>query len=272
MHPKDRAHYYVAVACGGVWKTTNAGTTWTPIFDNEGSYSIGCVALDPKNPNVVWVGTGENNSQRSRRLRRRRLQAPIDGGKTWKNVGLEDSRTHRQDSHRPARFGHGLRRGAGPLWGPGGDRGLYKTTDGGKTWNKVLNISENTGVTDVVMDPRNPDVLDRRGLPAAPARLDAHQRRAGKSPSIAATDGGKTWTKIQAGLPDVDLGRIGLAIAPTDPDVVYAIVEAADGKGGIFRSHRPRRDLGEAQPVRPQAPCITATSSSIRRTRTASTS
>ena len=159
VHPHNRDHYYVAVASGGVWKTTNAGTTWTPVFDNEGSYSIGCVALDPKNPNVVWVGTGENNSQRS----------------VGYGDGVYKSDRRRQDPgrtsacKRPSTSARSLIdprdsdtvyvAAQGPLWGPGGDRGLYKTTDGGKTWTKVLNISENTGVTDVVLDPRNPDVL-----------------------------------------------------------------------------------------------------------------
>ncbi len=159
VHPNDRAHYFVAVASGGVWKTTNAGTTWTPIFDGEGSYSIGCVALDPKNPNVVWVGTGENNSQRSVGYGDGVYKC-TDGGKTLAERRAQDepSTSARSSSTRATRT-----RSTSPRRGrsgrPGGDRGLYKTTDGGKTWKKVLAIGENTGVTDVVLDPRNPDVL-----------------------------------------------------------------------------------------------------------------
>lgn len=234
VHPKNRAHYYVAVASGGVWKTVNDGTTWTPIFDNEGSYSIGYITLDPKNPNVVWVGTGENNSQRSVGYGDG-VYKSIDGGKTWQNVGLKTSEHIGKILIDPRDSDTVIVAAQGPLWGPGGDRGLYKTTDGGKNWNKILNISENTGVTDVVMDPHNPDLLVAA----------SYQRRrhvftlingGPESAMHRSTDGGKTWTKVTSGLPNVELGRIGLAIAPSDPDVLYAAVEAADKKGGIFRS------------------------------------
>ena len=175
--PGQPRPYYVAVASGGVWKTANAGTTWTPVFDNEGSYSIGCVALDPKDPNVVWVGTGENNSQRSVGYGDG-VYKSTDGGKSWNERRAEQASEHIGKILIDPRDSDTVYVAAqGPLWGPGGDRGLYKTTDGGKTWKKILNISENTGVTDVVLDPRNPDVLHRRRLPAPPARLDAHQRR-----------------------------------------------------------------------------------------------
>jgi photosystem II stability/assembly factor-like uncharacterized protein len=234
VNPNDRSHYFVAVASGGVWKTTNAGTTWTPVFDNEGSYSIGCVVMDPKNPSVVWVGTGENNSQRSVAYGDG-VYKSTDGGKTWQNVGLKLSEHIGKILIDPRDSDTVYVAAQGPLWKEGGDRGLYKTTDGGKTWNKVLDIDENTGVTDVVLDPRNPDVLLAAGW----------QRRrhvwtiinGGPGSGIRrSTDGGKTWKKITSGLPTGDLGRIGLAIAPTDPDVVYAIIEAADGAGGIHRS------------------------------------
>ncbi len=234
VHPRNRAHYFVAVASGGVWKTTNAGTTWTPVFDNEGSFSIGCVVLDPKNPDVVWVGTGENNSQRSVAYGDG-VYKSIDGGKTWKNVGLKTSEHIGKIVIDPRNSDVVYVAAQGPLWAPGGDRGLYKTTDGGQNWHKVLNISENTGVTDVVLDPRHPDVL----LAAAYQRRRHVWTLINGGPESAlhrSTDGGKTWTKVKAGLPDVDLGRIGLAVAPSEPDTVYAIVEAADKKGGIFRS------------------------------------
>src|SRR3954447_17488674 len=158
VHPTDRSHYFVAVASGGVWKTTNAGTTWAPVFDNEGSYSIGYVALDPKNPNVVWVGTGENNSQRSVAYGDG-VYKSTDGGRSWTNVGLKQAEHIGKILIDPRGSDNVYVAAQGPLWGPGGDRGLYKTTDGGKSWTKVLDVNENTGVTDVVLDPRNPDTL-----------------------------------------------------------------------------------------------------------------
>jgi photosystem II stability/assembly factor-like uncharacterized protein len=234
VNPNDRSHYFVAAASGGVWKTTNAGTTWTPVFDNEGSYSIGTVVLDPKNPHVVWVGTGENNSQRSVGYGDGVYRSD-DGGKTWKNLGLKHSEHIGKIVIDPRNTNTLYVAAQGPLWGPGGDRGLYKTTDGGNTWKKVLNISENTGVTDVVMDPRDPDVLIAA----------AYQRRrhvwtlidgGPESALYRSTDGGNTWLKLKTGLPAEELGRIGLAMAPSNPDIVYAIIEASDKKGGIFRS------------------------------------
>jgi photosystem II stability/assembly factor-like uncharacterized protein len=234
VDPENRAKYYVAVACGNVWKTVNGGTTFTPIFDDQGSYSIGAIALDPKNPATVWVGTGELNSQRSVGYGDG-IYRSEDGGKTWKHMGLKRSEHIARIVIDPRDSNVVYVAAQGPLWGPGGDRGLYKTTDGGKTWNAVLSISENTGVTDVAMDPRDPNVL----------YAAAYQRRrhvytmidGGPEGAIhKSTDGGATWTKLSTGLPKVDLGRIGLAISPANPDVVYATVEAADRQGGIFRS------------------------------------
>lgn len=234
VHPRDRSHYYAAAASGGVWKTVNAGTTWTPVFDNEGSYSIGTLALDPKNPNTIWVGSGENNSQRSVGYGDGVYRSD-DGGKSWKNLGLKTSEHIGKIVIDPRNSNTVYVAAQGPLWGPGGERGLYKTTDGGKTWNRVLFISDNTGVTDVVLDPRNPDILIAA----------AYQRRrhvwtlingGPESGLHKSTDGGTTWTKLKSGLPTEEMGRIGLALAPTNPDMVYAIIEAADKKGGIFRS------------------------------------
>lgn len=234
VNPNNKKEFYVAVASGGVWKTTNAGVTFEPIFDTYGSFSIGCVAIDPNNPFVVWVGTGENNSQRSVSWGDG-VYKSIDGGKTWKNVGLKQSEHIGKIVINPSNSNIVYVAAQGPLWGPGGDRGLYKTTDGGQTWEQILKISENTGVTDVVMDPRNPDVL----------YCASYQRRrhvwtlinGGPEAAIyKTTDGGKTWEKVQNGLPSGDLGRIGLGISPANPDIIYAIIEGNEGKGGIYRS------------------------------------
>ncbi|HUQ50071.1 MAG TPA: sialidase family protein, partial [Terriglobales bacterium] len=238
VNPKNRAHYYVGVASGGVWRTDNNGTTWTPVFENEGSYSIGTVAMDPKDSNIIWVGTGENNSQRSVGYGDGVYRSD-DGGKSWKHMGLKKSEHIARILIDPRDSNVIYVASQGPLWGPGGDRGLYKSTDAGKTWKHSLNISENTGVTDVVMDPTNPDVL----------YAATYQRRrhvysfinGGPESAIhKSTDAGATWTKLKSGLPTVDIGRVGLAISATDPNVLYATVEAAERKGGIFRT----RDRG----------------------------
>jgi photosystem II stability/assembly factor-like uncharacterized protein len=158
VEPNNPSRYFVASASGGVWKTANDGITWTSVFDREGSYSIGCIALDPKNPLTVWVGTGENNSQRSVSYGNG-IYRSDDGGKTWKNVGLKTSEHIGRIAIDPKDSNIVYVAAQGPLWGPGGERGLFKTTDGGKTWKNILNISEHTGVTDVVVDPNNPETV-----------------------------------------------------------------------------------------------------------------
>jgi photosystem II stability/assembly factor-like uncharacterized protein len=240
VHPQKRSTYYVATASGGVWKTENGGTTYEPIFDGQGSYSIGCVILDPNNPSVVWVGTGENNNQRSVAYGDG-IYKSNDGGKSWENMGLKNSEHIGKIIVDPRNSDVVYVAAIGPLWSEGGDRGLYKTTDGGKTWEQVLKndkgeslLDVHTGVTDLVMDPRNPDVL----------YAAAFQRRrhvftyVGGGPGSTiykSNDGGKTWAKAAKGLPGSDIGRIGLAISPADPEIIYAIVEAAEG-GGFFKS------------------------------------
>ena len=239
VDPRDPSKYFVAAASGGVWKTMNNGTTWIPVFDKENSYSIGTIALDPKNALTVWVGTGENNSQRSVSYGDG-VHRSDDGGKTWKNVGLKTSEHIGRIAIDPRDSNTVYVAAQGSLWGPGGERGLYKTTDGGKTWKAVLQISEHTGVTDVVLDPNNPDTL----------YAAAYQRRrhvwtlingGPESALYKSTDAGATWKKLRSGLPSVEMGRIGLAVSPVDSNVVYATIEAADKKGGIFRS----QDRGE---------------------------
>ena len=235
VNPKDKFEYYVGVASGGVWKTVNDGTTWTPVFEKEASYSIGWVALDPNDPAVVWVGTGESNSQRSVAYGDG-IYRSDDGGKDWQNLGLKKSAHIGRVVVDPRDSKVVYVAAEGPLWGPGGDRGLYKTTDGGKNWKAALTISENTGVVDVALDPSNPDVI----------YAAAYQRRrhvftlidgGPESAIYKSTDAGATWNKLKNGLPTVDMGRIGLAVSPADPNVLYATIEAADGKGGIFRSN-----------------------------------
>ena len=240
VDPKTPSRYFAAAASGGVWRTVNNGTTWTPVFDNENSYSIGAITLDPKNPLVVWVGTGENNSQRSVSYGDGVYKSE-DGGKSWKNMGLKTSEHIGRIIVDPRDSNVVYVAAQGPLWSAGKERGLYKTTDGGKTWNQIIKISENTGVTDVVIDPQNPDTI----------YAASYQRRrhvwtlidgGPESAIYKSTDAGATWKKIRAGLPTVDMGRIGLTVSPADNNVLYATIEAADKKGGIFRS----TDRGES--------------------------
>ena len=235
VHPRDKRIWYVAAASGGVWKTTNAGTTWTPIFDTEASYSIGTVVIDAKNPNVVWVGTGENNAQRSVSYGDG-IYKSVDGGRTWQNVGLKQSEHIGKILIDPRNSDVVYVAAQGPLFNRGGDRGLFKTTDGGKTWKRILDGGDWSGATDVVLDPRNPDVL----LAATWQRFRRQWGYVAGGPQSGlwrSTDGGATWKKSQAGFPpNEELGRIGLAYAPANPDIVYAIAEASNARGGFFRS------------------------------------
>jgi photosystem II stability/assembly factor-like uncharacterized protein len=232
--PTDPSVWYVAVASGNVWKTTNNGTTWQPIFDDYGSFSMGGLAIDPNNPNVLWLGTGENASQRSAGYGDG-VYKSLDGGHSWTHVGLPNSEHIGKILIDPRDSDVVYVAAQGPLWAPGGDRGLYKTIDGGATWERVLEISENTGVTDIAFDPRDPDII----------YAASYQRRrhvgilvAGgpESAIYKTTDAGTTWKKLARGLPNVDLGRIALAVSPQHPDVVYALVAAAGDASGFFRS------------------------------------
>jgi photosystem II stability/assembly factor-like uncharacterized protein len=231
---RNTKRWFVAAADGGVWRTVNGGVTFQPVFDGEASHSIGCVTIDPNDPFVVWVGSGENNSQRVVGYGDGVYRSG-DGGETWKNMGLKTSEHISKILVDPRNSRVIWVAAQGPLWGPGGDRGLYKTTDGGKTWTASLTISENTGVTDVAIDPRDPDVL----------YASAYQRRrhvftlidgGPESAIYKSVDGGANWRKITSGLPKEDMGRIGLAISPAEPDTVYAVIEAANKAGGFFRS------------------------------------
>jgi len=232
--------HYVAMASGNLWKTGNNGVTWEPVFDNEGAYAIGVVELDPSDPNTVWVGTGENNSQRSVGYGDG-VYLSRDGGASWRNMGLKDSghismiRVHPGDSDTVWVAAQG------PLWNSGGDRGLYKTTDGGESWNRLLHVDDDTGVNEFVIHPADPDVIV----------ASSYQRRrhvwtlinGGPGSGIhKSNDGGKTWRKISKGVPEGDLGRIGLVMAPSQPNLLYAIIEADDKGKGVYRS----TDFGES--------------------------
>ncbi len=234
VNPQDHSEYYVGVASGNVWKTINHGTTFEPVFDNYGSYSIGVVTMDPTNHNVVWVGTGENNHQRALGYGDG-VYKTLDGGEHWENMGLKDSRQIGGIVVDPRHPDVVFVAAEGSVWGPGGDRGLYKTTDGGKTWKKVLEISENTGVNNIIMDPEDPDVL----YATSEQRRRHVYTKIGGGPESAvykSTDNGETWRKIMKGLPKVDLGGMGIAVSPVNHNVLYLIVEAAEDQSGFFRS------------------------------------
>ena len=234
VHPDKRHEYYVATSSGGVWKTINGGANYTPIFDQQGSYSIGCITMDPNNPYVIWVGTGENNNQRSVGYGDG-IYRSKDGGKTWKHMGLKNSEHIAKIIVDPRNSNIVYVAAIGPLWSEGGDRGLYKSMDGGKTWESKIKVDEHTGVTDLIMDPNNPDVL----------YAATYQRRrhvftwmsGGPGSGLyKSTDSGESWEQLKTGLPTSIIGRIGLAMSPADSDIVYAIVEAMDGQQGFYRT------------------------------------
>jgi photosystem II stability/assembly factor-like uncharacterized protein len=234
VDPRNSSVYYVASASGGVWKTTNKGTTYEPLFDGEGSYSIGCVTLDPSNPNTVWVGSGENNNQRSVAYGDG-IYRSLDGGKSWKNMGLKKSE-HISRIVVDPRNSNNIYVGVyGPVWSEGGERGVYRSQDGGETWKVVKTVSDYTGCNDIVMDPRDSKVL----YAAFHQRMRKVHTYIGGGPESSlwkSTDGGDTWVKLTNGLPSGDVGRIGLDISPVNPDYLYTVIEANDDKGGIYRS------------------------------------
>ena len=240
VHPNDRSTWYLAVGSGGVWKTENAGVTWKPIFDDQPVYSTGCVAIDPSSPEVVWVGTGENVSGRHVGWGDG-VYKSLDGGRTWKNVGLPDSQHIGKIVIHPEDGDVVWVAAEGPLWSAGGDRGLFKTTDGGETWRAVLTVDENTGVTDVEIDPVDPDVLYAASYERR-RKVWSHLAGGPGSGIHKSTDGGETWRRLSTGLPGGDMGKIGLAVSPADPSVVYATIEADEKERGFYRS----RDRGES--------------------------
>ncbi len=237
IDPNDSNTYYVASAFGGLWKSVNRGITFTQIFPRSGeveAFTLCCVVVDPKNSNIVWLGTGENNSQRSAHFGTG-LYKSTDAGKTWARVGLEKSEHIGKILIDPRNSNTVWVASQGPLFSAGGDRGVYKTTDGGKTWTRSLFINDDTGVTDIVFDPRNPDTLF----------AGTYQRRRhvgqmiGGGPDggvFKTTNGGRTWAKLTSGLPPGEVGRIALAVDPKKPGRVYALIDAkfpGGGRGGF---------------------------------------
>ena len=234
IHPDNRTTWYVAVGSGGVWKTTNAGVTWKPIFDQQASYSIGCIAIDPRRPDVIWVGTGESVSGRHVAWGDG-VYRSLNGGASWERMGLEQSEHIGQILIDPRNSDVIHVAAEGPLWSPGGERGVFTTNDGGATWHESLVIDDDTGVTKMAFAPDDPDVI----------YAAAYQRRrrvwslVGGGPESGihkSTDGGATWRKITEGLPDNDMGKIGIAVTPANPNIVYATIEADEEERGFYRS------------------------------------
>lgn len=233
VNPNNKAEYYVASGHGSLWKTINNGITFNPVFDGQTSYAIGCVRIDPSNTNIVWVGTGENNNQNNV-IYGDGVYKSEDGGKSWKNMGIKNSEHITGIVIDPENSNVVYVSAYGPLRSEGGDRGIYKTIDGGKSWRRIHYVSEYTGFYEIHMDPRS-----SKSLYAV-----AHQRmrklytgiRGGAESAIyRSLDSGATWQKMMSGLPTEDVGRIGMAISPVNPDILYAIVEAKEGSG-FYRS------------------------------------
>ncbi|MEM7509589.1 MAG: glycosyl hydrolase [Bacteroidota bacterium] len=234
IHPQDENVWYVAVASGGVWKTVNAGTTWKPIFDDQAVYSTGCVTIDPNNPSTVWVGTGENVGGRHIGFGDG-IYRSEDGGMSWTNMGLPESEHISKIIIHPDNSDVMWVAVQGPLWSAGGERGVFMSTDGGENWTQTLGDDEWVGATDLAIDPRDPMTLYA-------ATWQRHRTVAaymGGGPGTGlhkSTDGGKTWKELTSGLPKSNMGKIGLAISPINPDVLYAAIELDRRTGGVYKS------------------------------------
>jgi len=233
VNPENSSEFYVGYASGGVWHTINNGTTFTPILDNSQTQNVGDIAVD-WNTKTIWVGTGENNGQRSVAYGDG-VYKSTDGGASWTNMGLKSSEHIGNIVVHPDNSDVVYVSSMGPLWSAGGERGVYKTTDGGKTWKAILTIDKHTGVNEIHLDPRNPEILYATSFQRR-RHVFTYLGGGPESGIHKSTDGGATWTKINSGLPSVDKGRITLDISPADPDIIYAMVEAAQGKGGTYRS------------------------------------
>ncbi|MFL6236488.1 MAG: VPS10 domain-containing protein [Thermoanaerobaculia bacterium] len=225
---------YIGAAAGGVWKSTNGGITWTPVFDDQQVSSIGAVAVAPSNPDVVWVGTGEGNPRNSVSVGDG-VYRSLDGGKTWAHLGLEKTERITRIVVHPTNPDVAWVAALGQEWGENAERGIYKTEDGGKTWSRVLHVDPRTGAADLVIDPRNPNKLFASMWQYR--RWPYYFKSGGPGSGLFVTyDGGRAWKRYaeSEGMPKGDLGRIGIAISRSNPDVVYATVEAA--KSAVIRS------------------------------------
>ena len=234
VDPSNPNTWYVAVGSGGVWKTVNAGTTWTPIFDNYASYSIGCVTIDPNHHNRIWVGTGENVAGRHAGFGDG-IYMSENGGGSFKNMGLKETEHISKIVVHPRNSNIIYVASQGPMWSSGGQRGLYKSSDGGKSWELILSKGEYTGVTDVIVNPDNPNLIFA-------ATYQKHRTvwalmAGGPESGIhRSTDGGKTWSEVTSGIPGGAKGKISLAFSPQKSNVVYATIELPQREGGFFRS------------------------------------
>ncbi|HLT49407.1 MAG TPA: hypothetical protein VKZ90_03075, partial [Aequorivita sp.] len=235
-HPTNARIIYMGAAGGGVWKSGDGGATFAPIFD-EHAQSIGVVKLDPKNPDeVIWVGTGETWTRNSVSVGNGLFKS-TDGGNNWKEIpGFENSERISSIVINPNNSDEVYVGVLGALWSDSEDRGIYKTTDGGKTWNKVLYTGPSTGVSDILIDPKNPNILL--------ASMWEFRRTAwgfnsgGENSAIyKSIDGGKTWNKLTKDLPTGKLGRIGIAMAPSDSKIIYAVIETGEkNTNGLWKS------------------------------------
>ncbi len=234
IDPSNENVWYVAAGSGGVWKTVNAGTTWNPIFDDQPVYSIGCLAVDPNNSNTIWVGTGENVGGRHVGFGDG-IYKSEDGGQTWKNMGLKTSEHISKIIIHPSNPDIVFVAAQGPLWSKGGERGFFKTIDGGKTWKKTLGDEEWTGVTDIAIDFSNPNRIYA-------ATWQRHRTVAAyisggpKSAIHRSEDGGESWTQLKTGLPTSKMGKIGIAVSPQKSDVIYAAIELDRREGAVYKS------------------------------------
>lgn len=234
IQPENENIWYVAVGSGGVWKTENSGTTWAPIFDKQTSYSIGCVSIDPNNSHTIWVGTGENVGGRHVGFGDG-IYLSEDDGITWKNMGLKLSEHISKIVVHPKNPNVIWVAAQGPLWSKGGERGIYKSVDKGGSWIKTLGDDEWTGATDLILNPTNPNIMYA-------ATWQRHRTVAaylGGGPASGihkSTDGGDTWKKLTEGIPESNLGKIGLAISPFNHEMIYAAIELDRTKGGLFIS------------------------------------
>ena len=256
VDPKNSSVYYVATAAGGVWKSENRGNTWRPIFDEYPAFNMCCIVIDPKDSNVLWLGTGENSNPRSSMIGAGLFKS-TDAGATWTRVGLENSEHIGNIAIDPRNSNVVYVASQGPLWSGGGDRGIYKTTDGGKSWRAVLAISADTGGNEVVIDPNNPDVL----YASMWQRRRAVGQMVGGGPESGlykSVDAGAKWTKVKNGLPAGDVGRIALGVDPkANPTRVYALLNGLAGESGFYRSDDAAatfRRMGVPFPTPPAPP------------------